>query len=191
MDDALIAGTCAVGVTMKAKLANSTSNKDEDEIASYCLTALRDFTGIIGRQMGGMVGTWVRGETPHETPYSPHPPPSPPSPPPMRVVYDYEPVVKSWNATALAAAQVRTRSGQHTACRHEHMEDTSPHYFRAHGGVRAIEDCMRMCSNNGACKGIEYNAALARCEVWFRDLNSVAPADNFVCLRRIERRVYG
>jgi len=184
--DGLVAATCAVGVTMKTRLPNTTSSQDEDEIGAYCVTAVRDFTGLLTSQMGGMVGTWVQHRTPHDNGKSAGLAPRVT----MLPVHDYLPVSNAWSAEKLAANNA-SADGRNSYCVAGRLpraarDDDSRNYELAPAAVSSLHLCEALCTERlESCHAVEFNALIRRCELWYHWPQMVAARRGSICLKRV------
>jgi len=132
--------------------------------------------------MGGMVNTWVKGETPHAGATAeprPH----------VRTVQQYLAVTHDWDEARRARSGLRS-DGMDAACRLRTAEQGSRHNYRSEMDVDSLEDCQSMCTaHTVSCSGIEYMAAQRRCELWFHRPHLAVPAPGYVCLARVPHKI--
>jgi carboxylesterase type B len=60
--------------------------------------------------------------------------------------------------------------GDGRSCRGATIWDNDSTNYAVHGGVQSLDECQALCTNDPACKGIEYSAG--RCEVWTKQIGS-------------------
>jgi len=77
--------------------------------------------------------------------------------------------------------------GDNKACRGADSDDNSDTYYTVLGGVDSLGACKAECMSATVCKGIEYNSAGSRCEVWTRPggVGASTPVSGFTCLRHV------
>lgn len=176
---------------MKERLPNGTTTQDEDEIGAYCVTAVRDFTSLLTKEMGGMVGTWIRGVTPHDN-----------GPtgglaaqrPATRTVHEYLPISKEWSVEKLAANNV-TADGLNSYCvmsrapRAGH-DDSGRYYRLVDRPVGALRECEGLCTEHApSCYAIQFQVAAQRCELWAHCPQVTGWRRGAMCLRRVSREL--
>eukprot|EP00931_Biecheleriopsis_adriatica_P020962 TRINITY_DN13855_c0_g2_i3.p1 TRINITY_DN13855_c0_g2~~TRINITY_DN13855_c0_g2_i3.p1 ORF type:complete len:190 (+),score=23.88 TRINITY_DN13855_c0_g2_i3:38-571(+) len=71
--------------------------------------------------------------------------------------------------------------GEGRACRGSSASDNLASYYRLQSGVSSLEDCKGRCMASTACKGIEFNPRIKRCEVWTRPIESSIAVSGFSC----------
>lgn len=172
---------------MKVRLPNTTTSQDEDEIGAYCVTAVRDFTSLLTMQMGGMIGTWVRGKTPHDNGPTAGLAAALPT---MRTVHEYLPISKGWPAEKLATYNV-TADGRNSRCivgrwPRAGRDDDSRNYQLVESPVNHLHECEGHCTEHlSSCNAIQYKAAARRCELWYRWPQTAGWSRGTTCLKRV------
>lgn len=69
--------------------------------------------------------------------------------------------------TALSGFQP-VDGGNDRACRGASASDNAASHYTVEVGAATLEDCKSRCVATAACRGIEFNTASTRCEVWTR-----------------------
>jgi len=109
----------------------------------------------------------------------------------MAPVTSTEPLTKSTSTTTATATTTTAGSfqavdgGEGRACRGSSASDNLASYYSLQSGVTSLEDCKGRCMESTACKGIEFNPSIKRCEVWTRSagIGATVAVSGFTCLR--------
>eukprot|EP00931_Biecheleriopsis_adriatica_P001304 TRINITY_DN10161_c0_g1_i1.p1 TRINITY_DN10161_c0_g1~~TRINITY_DN10161_c0_g1_i1.p1 ORF type:complete len:1243 (-),score=235.43 TRINITY_DN10161_c0_g1_i1:53-3733(-) len=69
------------------------------------------------------------------------------------------------------------------ACRGRHDADNRASYYTLLTGLGSLEMCQERCTSTPNCRGVEYNDASGRCEVWTEGIGATRAVSGFYCSR--------